>query len=135
MSESHVIYPATLAGYFADVAAAEAAAAELEQLDLGPIAPHFERVNVFRRYVEADEVRPKANSGLLARLFRSRDDDERPIRNDAVVMVRGTQERLESLAEPALRRHGAREIHRYGSWDPQMRKPGEPGVPPQHPAR
>ncbi|MCZ7568234.1 MAG: hypothetical protein M5U01_06575 [Ardenticatenaceae bacterium] len=133
MPESRVIYPATIAGYFEEPAVAESAAAELEQLDLGPLDPHFDRVNIFQRHVD---VTPEAStSGWLSRLFGSRSDEHRHIRDDAVVLVRGAPDRLASLAEPVLRRHGAYEIRKYDTWDPQMRKPGAPGVPAQHPAR
>ncbi|HYN89509.1 MAG TPA: hypothetical protein VER55_13325 [Ardenticatenaceae bacterium] len=132
MSEGHVVYPATVSGYFNDVATAEAAAAELEQLDLGELDPHFDRVNIFRRTAEQMQGTPN-NQSFLGRLFGDRAVADAALPNDAVVMVRGSQERLASLVEPLLKRHGATEIRHYAGWDPEARQQ-KPGTPPQRPA-
>lgn len=135
MSNSRIVYPATISGYFRDPAAAEAAAAELSRLDFGPIDPHFEPVTVFRRYVDTEEE-PAKPASLLSRLFgRRRTQEATRLRNDAVVTVRGEPALLASRAEPLLRKYGADPIKHYSGWDPQARQPRRAGVPAQSPAR
>src|SRR5690606_28519481 len=49
-------YPATVVGYFEERAPAEAALAELEQMDFGPLGEGFEKANIFYRDVPGQAI-------------------------------------------------------------------------------
>jgi hypothetical protein len=122
MSTLHTVYPAVIAGYFADGAAAEAALAELNhQIETGPLDSHFERATLFRADAELPaEAQGSNGARWLKELFGQTTPPPAPVaqaRSNIVVMVRGPAAQLEQLAEPVLQRHGAYEIKRYGAWD------------------
>jgi hypothetical protein len=119
MSTSHTTYPAVMAGYFTDSAAAEAAMAALKLIETGPLAAHFDRVNIFR--AQADLPPEAQNTSWLSRFFGKPAPQQAPTaptRSNIVVMIRGNSPQLISLVEPVLTSHGAYEIKSYGAWNP-----------------
>lgn len=109
-------YPATLAGYFDDLARAESALAAVEALDLGPLRPGFEKANLWVRQIEDEETAEKFFQRVHD-LFDAHHEGEWSGADRAIVMVRGLPERLEAEAAPLLMQHGASEVKRYGGWN------------------
>jgi hypothetical protein len=110
-------YPATLIGYFDEIARAQAAHAEAEGLSFGTLEEAFDHANIFVRQIE-DQETAESFFERMRHLF-DENHDEAPIagKDDAAVVLRGDPDKLDALGVPLLQRHGAREIKRYGPWE------------------
>lgn len=110
-------YPAAIEGYFDDESTAQAAADDLETLDLGELPRDFVKVSVIKRTVRAAEI-ADTPPGLLDRIMAFIKPDkpapEEIIRNDVAVIARGTPDHI-SEARSVLERHGARDIKEYNT--------------------
>lgn len=103
-------YPATVVGYFEERAPAEAALAELEQMDFGPLGEGFEKANIFYRDVPGQAI----VSGEKRTRQNADQEEIENLPGDVAVVARGKQEKLVSAIQ-VLESHGAYKVSRYGS--------------------